>query len=145
MKKNKIAFTINTLDQAESIIKEAKIYQIIPILHFKNYILIGFGSDFLVTFRNMLISKFGRLSFKFFVDCGSDYGLSINMISIKINYIKLKGNSVILKKITNIANKNKVLLNPSFNIVDCRNRKKINLKFKKLYFKEKNENWWKSN
>ena len=33
----------------------------------------------------------------------------------------------------NIAYKNRVLLNPAFNIVDCRNRKNINIKLRKLY------------
>ena len=59
----------------------------------------------------------------------------------RIDYLKLKANSNVLLKIENITKKNRVLLNPSFNIVDCRNRKNINLKFKKLYFKgKKNEN-----
>ena len=41
-----------------------------------------------------------------------------------------------LSKIKNIADKNRVLLNPSFNIVDCRNRKNIHSKIKKLYSKD---------
>ena len=75
-----------------------------------------------------------------FVDCGYDSSLSIRMVSKKIDFIKLRGNLVILKKVKDIANKNRVLLNPSFNIVDCRNLKNINLKFKKLYHRKKNEN-----
>ena len=58
------------------------------------------------------------------------------MANEKIDYLKLKSNSIILSKIKNIAFKNRVLLNPSFNIVDCRNRKNISLKLKKLYSKE---------
>jgi hypothetical protein len=85
----------------------------------------------------MLISKYGKSNFKLFVDCGFDQSLAINMANKKINYLKLKSNSIILSKINNIAYKNRVLLNPSFNIVDCRNRKNINLKLKKLYSKEK--------
>ena len=46
----------------------------------------------------------------------------------------------ILSKINNIAYKNRVLLNPSFNIVDCRNIKNIKLKIKKIYLRKKNEN-----
>jgi len=134
------AFSINTLDQAEDIIKEAKIYDIKPILHFKNYILKGLGSDFILTFQKILKTKFGKSSFKVYVDCGFDSSLSIRMATEKIDYIKLRGNLVILKKVMNIAHKNRVLLNPSFNIVDCRNIKKINLQFKKLYFRNKNEN-----
>ena len=139
--KNKFnAFSINTLNEAENIILEAKNYKIKPILHFKQYILKGFGSDFILAFQKILKSKFGNSSFKMFVDCGFDSSLGIRMASKKIDYIKLRGNLVILKKVRDIATKNRVLLNPSFNIVDCRNLKNINLKFKKLYFREKNEN-----
>jgi len=140
VRKKFYAFTINTLNQAEDIILEAKNYKIKPILHFKNYILKGFGSDFILTFQNILNSKFGNSSFKIFVDCGFDSSLSIRMATKKIEYIKLRGNSLILKKIKYIANKNRVLLNPSFNIIDCRNIKNVNLKIKKIYFREKNEN-----
>ena len=100
----------------------------------------GFGAEFILTFREILISRFGKSNFKLFVDCGSDHSLAIRMANEKINYLKLKSNSIILSKVNNIAFKNRVLLNPSFNIVDCRYRKKINLKLKKLYYKEKNEN-----
>ena len=136
MEKKLIAFTINTLEEAESIILGSKIYKIKPILHLKKYFLLGFGIEFILTFREMLISKFGKSNFKLFVDCGSDQSLAIKMANEKIDYLKLKCNSIILSKIKNIAFKNRVLLNPSFNIVDCRNRKNINIKFKKLYSKE---------
>tara|TARA_B100000959_G_C14888827_1_gene585767 strand:+ start:501 stop:917 length:417 start_codon:yes stop_codon:yes gene_type:complete len=137
VKKKLVAFTINTLDQAENIILESKIYKITPILYLKKYFLIGFGSDYILTFQDMLISKFGKSSFKLFVDCGFNQSLTIKMANKKINYLKLNGNSIILSKIKNIAKKNRVLLNPSFNIVDCRNRKNISLKLKKLYSKER--------
>jgi hypothetical protein len=135
-----IAFTVNTLEEAGGIILGSKTYKIKPILHFKKYFLLGFGTDFVLTFREMLTSKFGKSNFKMFVDCGFDQSLAIKLASKKINYLKLKSNSVILSKINSIAYKNRVLLNPVFNIVDCRNRKNINLKLKKLYSKEKNEN-----
>ena len=137
MNKKLFAFTINTLEEAESIILASKSYKIKPILYFKKYFLLGFGSEFILTFREMLISRFGKSNFKLFVDCGSDVSLAIKMANEKIDHLKLKSNSIILSKIKNIAFKNRVLLNPSFNIVDCRNRKNINLKLKKLYSKEK--------
>lgn len=133
MKPKLFAFTVHTLEQAENIIIENKNYKKKPILHFKSYLSEGFGSDFIITFKNMLISKFGKYSFKLYVDCGFNNGLSINMAKNKIEYIKLRGNSIMLSKIKNIAYKNRVLLNPSFNIVDCRNRKNIHSKLKKLY------------
>ena len=136
MTKKLFAFTINTLEEAESIILGSKTYKIKPILHFKKYFLLGFGAEFILTFREILITRFGKSNFKLFVDCGSDQSLAIKMANKKINFLKLKKNSIILSKINNIAFKNRVLLNPSFNIIDCRDRKNINLKLQKLYFKE---------
>ena len=136
MNKKLFAFTINTLEEAESVILASKSYKIKPILYFKKYFLLGFGAKFILTFREMLISRFGKSNFKLFLDCGSDQSLAIKMANEKIDHLKLKSNSIILSKIKNIAFKNRVLLNPSFNIVDCRNRKNISLKLKKLYSKE---------
>ena len=136
MNKKLFAFTINTLEEAENVILGSKLYNITPILYFKKYLLLGFGAEFILTFREMLISRFGKSKFKLFVDCGSDQSLAIKMANEKIDHLKLKSNSIVLSKIKNIAFKNRVLLNPSFNIVDCRNRKNINLKLKKLYSKE---------
>ena len=137
MSKKLFAFTINTLEEAESVILGSKTYKIKPVLHFKKYLLLGFGAEFILTFRDMLIFKFGKSNFKLFVDCGFNQSLAIKMANEKIHYLKLKNNSLILSKINNIAYKNRVLLNPSFNIIDCRNRKNINLKLKKLYSKGK--------
>jgi hypothetical protein len=134
--KKLFAFTINTLEEAESVILASKSFKIKPILYFKKYFLLGFGAEFILTFREMLITRFGKSNFKLFVDCGSDQSLAIKIANEKIDYLKLKSNSIILSKIKNIAFKNRVLLNPSFNIVDCRNRKNISLKLKKLYSKE---------
>ena len=136
MNKKLFAFTINNLKEAENIILGCKTYNIKPILYFKKYFLLGFGTEFILTFQEMLISKFGKSNFKLFVDCGPDQSLAIKMANEKIDYLKLRSNSIILSKIKNIAFKNRVLLNPSFNIVDCRNRKNISLKLKKLYSRE---------
>ena len=136
MNKKLFAFTINTLEEAESVILASKSFKIKPILYFKKYFLLGFGAEFILTFRKILITRFGKSNFKLFVDCGSDQSLAIKMANEKIDYLKLKSNSIILSKIKSIAFKNRVLLNPSFNIVDCRNRKNISLKLKKLYSKE---------
>ena len=136
MNKKLFAFTINTLEEAESVILVSKSLKIKPILYFKKYFLLGFGAEFILTFRKILITRFGKSNFKLFIDCGSDQSLVIKMANEKIDYLKLKSNSIILSKIKNIAFKNRVLLNPSFNIVDCRNRKNIILKLKKLYSKE---------
>ena len=86
MNKKLFVFTINTLEEAENIILGCKTYKIKPILHFKKYFLLGFGAEFILTFRDMLISKFGKSNFKLFVDCGFDQGLAIQKANKKINY-----------------------------------------------------------
>ena len=61
--------------------------------------------------------KIEKSNVKFYVDCGTNYGLCILLIEEKINYLKIKTNNIILKKISQMAKKNKVLLNPKFDIV----------------------------
>tara|TARA_B100001013_G_scaffold75215_1_gene40162 strand:- start:112 stop:510 length:399 start_codon:yes stop_codon:yes gene_type:complete len=127
--KNKfICFAVNTLKQAEETIKEANKNNIKPIIFIKYYIVKGFGVDWIKTLQLLLASSFSQNSFKLYVDANTDYGLSIELISIKINYIKLRCNHKIIKKINQIAKKNKVLLNPSFRIVDLSNLKNISRK-----------------
>ena len=132
MKKKLFIFTIDNHEKAEQIILESKIYHFKPIFYIKNYIVKGFGSDFILNLKNLLISRFGSNSFKLYVDCGYNHSLSIEMITKKIEYIKLKGNPSIMSKIKNIATKNKVSLNPSFNVVDFKNIKKIKSKIQNL-------------
>ena len=105
MRRKHNAFTVNTLNEAEVIISESKTYKIKPILHFKNYVLKGFGPDFILTFQKILKSKFGDSSFKIFIDCGFDSSLSIRMATKKIDFLKLRGSLVVLKKVKNITKK----------------------------------------
>ena len=128
MKNKFICFAVNTLKQAEETIKEANKNNIKPIIFIKYYIVKGFGVDWIKALKLLLVSSFSQNSFKLYVDANTDYGLSIELISIKINYIKLRSNHKIIKKINQIAKKNKVLLNPSFRIVDLSNIKNISRK-----------------
>ena len=128
MKNKFICFAVNTLKQAEATIKEANKNNIKPIIFIKYYIVKGFGVDWIKAFQLLLASSFSQNSFKLYVDANTDYGLSIELISIKINYVKLRCNHKIIKKINQIAKKNKVLLNPSFRIVDLSNLKNISRK-----------------
>ena len=128
MKNKFICFAVNTLKQAEETIKEANKNNIKPIIFIKYYIVKGFGIDWIKTLQLLLASSFSQNSFKLYVDANTDYGLSIELISIKINYIKLRCNHKIIKKINQIAKKNRVLLNPSFRIVDLSNIKNISRK-----------------
>tara|TARA_B100000315_G_scaffold252291_1_gene288801 strand:+ start:301 stop:699 length:399 start_codon:yes stop_codon:yes gene_type:complete len=127
--KNKfICFSVNTLKQAEETIQEANKNNIKPIIFIKYYIVKGFGVDWIKTLQLLLASSFTQSSFELYVDANTDYGLSIELISIKIRYIKLRCNHNIIKKINQIAKKNRVILNPSFRIVDLSNIKNISRK-----------------
>ena len=128
MKNKFICFAVNTLKQAEETIKEANRNNIKPIIFIKYYIVKGFGVDWIKTLQLLLASSFTQSSFELYVDANTDYGLSIELISIKISYIKLRCNHNIIKKINQIAKKNRVLLNPSFRIVDLSNIKNISRK-----------------
>ena len=128
MKNKFICFTVNTFKQAEETIQEAKKNKIKPIIFIKYYIVKGFGVDWIKALQLLLASSFSQNSFKLYVDANTDYGLGIELINIKINYLKLRCNHKIIKKINQIAKKNKVLLNPSFRIVDLSNIKNISRK-----------------
>ena len=128
MKNKFICFAVNTLKQAEETIKEANKNNIKPIIFIKYYIVKGFGADWIKALQLLLASSFPQNSFKLYVDANTDYGLSIELINIKINYIKLRCNHQIIKKINQIAKKNRVLLNPSFRIIDLSNIKNIKRK-----------------
>ena len=128
MKNKFTCFAVNTLKQAEETIQEANKNNTKPIIFIKYYIVKGFGIDWIKTLQLLLASSFPQNSFELYVDANTDYGLSIELISIKINYIKLRCNHKIIKKINQIAKKNRVLLNPSFHIIDLSNIKDINRK-----------------
>ena len=128
MKKKFICFSVNTLKQAEETIQEAIKNNIKPIIFVRYYIVKGFGIDWIKALQLLLNSSFPQNSFRLYVDANTDYGLSIELISIKINYIKLRCNNKVIKKINQIAKKNRVLLNPSFRIIDLSNIKNISRK-----------------
>ena len=68
MKKKLVAFTINTLEQAEKIILETRIYNFKPIFHFKSYIIEGFGSDYVLPNKesyNETCAAVGNVFFNF--------------------------------------------------------------------------------
>ena len=128
MKNKFICFAVNTLQQAKETIREAHKNNIKPIIFIKYYIVKGFGVDWIKALQLLLDSSFPQNSFEIYVDANTDYGLSIELISIKIRYIKLRCNHNIIKKINQIAKKNRVILNPSFRIVDLSNIKNISRK-----------------
>ena len=118
----KTCFSISTYNQLEHLITNRNIKNNLTIVYIRNYLIKGFGIKWLNTLRRMSKKIDQEHHTFFYVDCGNDYGLSILLIKEKIKYIKLKANNDILKKINSICKKNKVLLNPDFNVVNYSNK-----------------------
>lgn len=145
MKIENIIFSINTNKNAVNVIKISKKLNIKPTLYIKNYLIKGFGNDWFLSFKKLLEKKFPKYSFCFCVDAGSDFGLCIFLIKEKVKFIKIRSNKLILNKINEIARKNRVVLNPTFRVVEVANIKNLEKKILKDFVKELNENRRKSN
>ena len=138
MKSNKVyfCFKVNTVYQACKIILICQNNKIIPIFFIQFYIINGFGPDWIIEFRNLLLKKFKKNSFKLFVDCKRNYGLFIYLVSHKIDYLKVNGDKNILFRLKQIANKNKISINPKIAILDTTKIKNMELKIVKLLLKK---------
>tara|TARA_E500000331_G_C17059847_1_gene627707 strand:+ start:291 stop:650 length:360 start_codon:yes stop_codon:yes gene_type:complete len=110
----KKCFSINNFFQLEKLIEEKKNKQKIIIIYFANYLVTGFGLEWLRTFINLTKKKYKNNNIKFYIDSGNNSGLSVMLLKENINYLKLKSNKTILGKINSISKKNKVVLNPNF-------------------------------
>ena len=95
----------------------------------------GFGPDWIKEFNNLLAQKFSKKKFKLFVDCKKNYGLFINLVEQKIDYLKIDAKKETYKRLNQIAKKNKVSLNPKFSVLDFSKIKNIDLKIEKSFFK----------
>ena len=133
LKKN--CFTINSYHQAVEIILISKKNNVTPILLIKYYIINGLGISWFSELKFMLENKFRTKDFKIFVEVKKNYGLFISLVEEKINYIAVKGSEETIQRLTQIAKLNKVVINPSFSIVDTAGSKNINLKLKNIYNK----------
>ncbi len=76
------------------------------------------GKEWLIELNNLLQESKVKKNYKFFVDCKKNYGLLIDLIELKIDFLKTQADNNTLKRLNQIAIKNKVLLNPSFSVVD---------------------------
>ena len=110
-------FPVNSYSQIEKLL-ESKITKKILIIYIKSNLIKGFGIDWLRVLINLIKKNYKQFKIKFYVDSGTDYGLSILIIRENIDYLKLRSNKIILSKINQMAKKNKVVLNPNFNVVD---------------------------
>ena len=95
----------------------------------------GFGPDWLREFNNLLQQKFTKKNFKLCVDCKKNYGLLINLVEQKIDYLKVDAKKETYQRLNQIAKKNKVSLNPNFSVLDLTNIKNIELKIKRNFNK----------
>ncbi|PPR47326.1 MAG: hypothetical protein CFH19_00575 [Alphaproteobacteria bacterium MarineAlpha5_Bin9] len=125
--KNHICINTNNIEEAKIIINICKNNKIIPILFIKSYLIDGFGPDWLIEFRIMLLDYYKKNMFKFYIDCKKNYALFINLVTQKFEYLKVKGDKKTLIRLAQIAKKNKIGMNPKFNVVDLKN---INNKIK---------------
>ena len=115
---NKRCFSISTYSQFEKLIHLKKNKRKILVIFIKYNLINGFGIDWLNAFIKLIKKNYSDQNIKFYVDSGNNYGLSILISRENIQYLKLKSNKTILEKINQIAKKNKVLLNPNFNVVE---------------------------
>ncbi len=116
--KKKDCFAVNTYIQFEKLVKLKKNKNKILIIFIKNYLVKGFGIDWLRNFIKLIKKNYSEYNIKFYIDVGNDHGLSVLIMNENIEYLKIRTNKIILRKIYQIAKKNNVLLNPEFNVVD---------------------------
>ena len=131
----KYCFTANSYNQAVEIISISKKNKIVPILFIKYYLINGLSVSWLSELKSMLENRFKPKDFKLFVEVKKNYGLFISLVEEKINYIAVKGNKNSIERLTQIAKLNKVVINPSYSVVDLSKSKNINLKLNKIYNK----------
>ncbi len=114
----KKCFSIDTYLQFQKLIEFKNNKRKIFIIFIKNNLIKGFGTIWLNQFIKLIKKNYSEYNIKFYVDAGRDQGLSLLILNENIDYLKIKTNKIILNKIRQIAKKNKVLLNPNFNILD---------------------------
>ena len=80
----------------------------------------------------MLENQFGSKKFKTYVEVKKNYGLFINLVEEKIDYLEVKSEDVMLTNLKSIAKVNKVLINPNFSILDLTKSKNIKMQIRNL-------------
>ncbi len=114
----KKSYIVSNFTELKNFIEVRKINHSETIIYLKNYLVKGFKTDWLFNTIEQIKFSNKKHKIRIFVNSGYDYGLCIMLIKNKVDYIKLNSNINVLKKIEYIARKNKVLLNPKFNIVE---------------------------
>ena len=132
MKSKYYCFNINSYNQAVKIIQYSKKNKIIPIFYINHNLINNLGTDWLEEFREMLCENFHPNDFKIYINVKRNYGLFISLVQNKVNYLKVDANTVIKAKLKQIANLNKVFINPKFSIIDLSRTKNIIKKLNKI-------------
>ena len=135
MKPKNYSFAINSYNQAVNLIVICQKRKILPIIFIKYFIINGFGPDWIKEFNNLLEKRFSKKKFKLFVDCKKNYGLFINLVEQKIDYLKINAKKETYKRLNQIAKKNKVSLNPKFSVLDFSKIKNIDLNIQRSFIK----------
>ena len=135
MRSKDYSFAINSYNQAVNIIINCQKRKIFPIIYIKYFMINGLGTDWVKELNNLLEQKFSRKKFKVFIDCKKNYGLFISLVEQKIDYLKVDAEKETFKRLNQIAKKNKVSLNPKFNVLDFSKIKNIDLKINRILLK----------
>ena len=117
-KNNFKCFSVSSLKQSLRIFKICKIKDINPIFFIDFYIIDRFGIDWLIEYRSLLKEQIKKNQFKIYVNCNKNYGLFISLVKHNFDYLKIKGDKETLFRLKDIANKNKITVNPKFNMID---------------------------
>lgn len=132
MKSFNYCLKINTYYQALEILKFYKASKKIPILYFDYNIVNKLSPVWLFEMIYLLINDFGKNKFQTCVNVNKNYGLFINLIEKKINFLEVNANKEIMIKLKGIAKVNKVLINPNFSVLDLTKTKNIKKKLIKI-------------
>ena len=117
-KNNFKCFSVSSLKQSLRIIKVCKIKDINPIFFIDFYIIDRFGIDWLIEYRSLLKEQLKKNQFKIYVNCNKNYGLFISLVKHNFDYLKIKGDKETLFRLKDIANKNKITVNPKFDMIE---------------------------
>ena len=131
--KNYLFVSINNIHQAFKILFLCEKKNYLPIFCIKFHLINGLGPEWIKEFKNLLLERFKSNNFKILIDCKNNYGLFINLVNQKIDFLQVKANSNTLSRLKNISKKNKVTVNPKISIVNLENIKNIKSKIQKIY------------
>ncbi len=117
-KNNFQCFSVSSLKQSLRIIRICKTKDINPIFFIDFYIINRFGIDWLIEYRSLIKEQLKKNQFKIYVNCNKNYGLFISLVKHNFDYLKIKGDKETLFRLKDIANKNKITVNPKFDVIE---------------------------